>query len=223
MFALIGLRIAGSVESRYLKANGRGRGKKFSLVGGELLSGRATISPYSLLSTQVLKRGKAEGVATRLKVSAIGICAHAIANLGRRSAPRLMSHPALAGFNAVVGAVLCLLLVLPVLVPLAAYAESPAPTCCKGQYHCRYCIEHHRGAAAQTPGAVFHSTETKCPRGPIQLPGHFPHKYAIAAGRAFEVHLVVHPSGLAQTQARQRLTSIRVRQKRGPPTLQSTI
>lgn len=159
-----------------------------------------------------------------MKVSAIGICARALANAARRNVPRLMPHRASAGLRAAAGAVLCLLLVLPVLVPLVVYAESATSTCCcKGECHCRYCIEHHRGVAVQTPGTAFNAPETKCPCCPIQLPGHFSHKYAIATGRTFEVHIVAHPAGLAQTQARQRLTCIRVRQKRGPPALQNTL
>ena len=120
---------------------------------------------------------------------------------------------------------LCTLLVLPAVAPLALYAETPAGAtcCCKGVCHCPYCKRHHRGVAPPDNQPAFDSPVTHCPCCPDQIPASFTFQYALTARHILAASLLAHPAGIPQTEARQRHTSIRVRQKRGPPTLRTAL
>ena len=125
-----------------------------------------------------------------------------------------------AALRQIAGALLCALLLAPSVVPILAgtlYEDDTATCCCKGVCHCKRCRRHQTGTAPLTNGpavAAAYSTCPCCPDVPTSL---FSLQYLDHAAHAFGAEIVAHPTGVAQTEARLRFTSIRVRQKRGPP------
>jgi hypothetical protein len=125
------------------------------------------------------------------------------------------------GLRQIAGVFLGALLLLPVLAPIAAYADNYAqPTCCcKGVCHCRYCRKHHRGVQPADNKPAFDSPGQHCPCCPNQLPTQRSIQYALTDAQASCAAIVTCPAGIWQTPARRRYTCIRLRQKRGPPNL----
>ncbi len=130
-----------------------------------------------------------------------------------------------AGWHRLTGALLCFLLALPLLAPIAAFAENGRNDvcCCKGECHCRYCKKHHHGAQPTDSGPGFDSPVHYCPCCPDQLPPQSLVQYAPAAACPVGALAATRANALPQTEARHRYTCIRVRQKRGPPTLSIAI
>jgi hypothetical protein len=114
-------------------------------------------------------------------------------------------------------------LLMPLLTPIAfmTSGDTHVTCCCKGECHCRYCRRHHHGAAQANSAPAFDSPASHCPCGPDSVVPPAPVQYALADVQLICAEITAHPAGVRQAQARQRLTSIRVRQKRGPPTLSS--
>ncbi len=120
-------------------------------------------------------------------------------------------------------ALLSLFLVLPMLSPLLVFpSETGMQTacCCKSdsECHCPLC-KMHKHAHPQSGQTVFSAPGSKCPCCPSQLPGQLSIQFTLGSVNPVVAGLIAHPAGLPQTEARQRLTNIRVRQKRGPPSL----
>lgn len=119
------------------------------------------------------------------------------------------------------GLILCAVFLLPSLAPLALYAQNSthAHCCCKGVCHCGMCLEHHRGVPQDGRGVHVDDPTPHCPCCPVQLRVQWLQPNALAARFCCEVRPQTHPAGVPQTQARQRQSWVRTRQKRGPPAL----
>ena len=102
----------------------------------------------------------------------------------------------------------------------AIFADNPdskLPACCRksGKHHC--------GMSSETPsGIAVTSVQAKCP----SFPGNGMSPVSGKAGAAtpaqvFFAAILSHPAAHAQTEARYRVSSIRARHKRGPPSLLS--
>ncbi len=120
-------------------------------------------------------------------------------------------------------ALLSLFLILPMLSPFLVFSSETGmqtACCCKSdsECHCPYCKRHNH-AKSQSSQPAFAAPGSKCPCCPAQLPSQLSIQFTPASVNPVAVDLRAHPSGLPQTEARQRLTNIRVRQKRGPPSL----
>jgi hypothetical protein len=127
---------------------------------------------------------------------------------------------------------LLLIFGLPMVSPLFAMTDGDAgnlPACCRrdGQHHCMMMAgmmmgEAGMGASASSnPGtqpAVAIVTEP-CPYGPQGLPGAVHPDWQLDTASAVFAGLMAHPSGSPQTESRRRVSSLRARHKRGPPTI----
>jgi hypothetical protein len=104
----------------------------------------------------------------------------------------------------------------PLIVPvIRVESESKLPSCCRREG------KHHCGMAGQseTSGAALRE---KCPNYPgvSALPA-FSNTILLNATQVFFASIVKHPSVQSQTEALQRISFSRSRQKRGPPALLS--
>lgn len=126
-----------------------------------------------------------------------------------------------ASFRQFVSACLSIVLLLPVLAPISVYAHADKSSACscKSVCHCSYCKRHHQGVPPSDNEAAFDSPDHHCPCCPNQPPTQRSIRYVLTDTLAFRGEAVARPAGIKQTLARQRHTCIRVRQKRGPPTL----
>lgn len=131
------------------------------------------------------------------------------------------AHPRRSLLHRLTGALLSALLLLPALAPLAVYAESSAPAtcCCKGECHCRYCKRHRHGAAPANTGPAFDAPGSQCPCCPNLPATQRSTHYAFAEASAHSAKVLALPLAVPQAPAQRRYTCIRVRQKRGPPSL----
>ncbi len=116
---------------------------------------------------------------------------------------------------------LLLLLGLPLVAPLFAdgAAEASVPACCRrdGKHHCMMMqMESQSG-----DGVRLAAVRERCPYCPtVPVTPHL--DFAMDAGETTICSAVVsHPCGVAQTEARLRISFDRSRQKRGPPLFQS--
>jgi len=133
-----------------------------------------------------------------------------------------LKHLLLNGkMSRVFSAVLSAFLLAPNLVPAAqAFTEAKEPVCCcKTVCHCRYCRRHRHTAPPSSEGSAFDAVTKDCPCCPSQPPVFPSLGHALAVLRGEVPNLAAQPAGLPQTTARRRLTSIRLRQKRGPPAI----
>jgi hypothetical protein len=109
-------------------------------------------------------------------------------------------------------------------VPVAAESLTLAndslsqTTCtCVGVCHCRYCKMHHHGTSPADNAPAFSSPGCQCPCGPGQVAPQSSHSPSLTPSSNIYAEIVAHPVGRPQTLARQRVSSLRSRQKRGPP------
>jgi len=109
---------------------------------------------------------------------------------------------------------LLLLLMVPAIIPLfgAKAVEDTLPACCRrnGKHHCMMYMGFMQERA-------FRTVYEKCPYdiappAVMVLP-----PYAPAAPASIFAGILRHPSVVPQTEARQRVSFDRTRQKRGPP------
>ncbi len=113
---------------------------------------------------------------------------------------------------------------LPFLSPLLAQGaegEAGLPACCRkhGTHHCMMDVgtqAQQTRLAQQQP--AFKAPAEKCPYCPGTIVSVHGDVYAAPTAEASFVSLASHPSGVAQTESRRRISKDRSRQKRGPPT-----
>jgi hypothetical protein len=112
---------------------------------------------------------------------------------------------------------------MPSLAPLFGATgsdEASVPACCRrhGQHHCT--MSEAERATLQAIGAAapeFRAPAQKCPyqRQSVRDVQHG--RSAVTVRQVVYAALVSHPTGLAQTQSKWRVSRERARQKRGPP------
>ena len=118
---------------------------------------------------------------------------------------------------------LMVVLGMPALMPLfgaVAPYDVNIPACCRrhGQHHCLMGAAER--ASLQTLGLAspeFHAPAPTCPyqHSPVRSVQQV--RLAIPAAHVLYAALVSHPTALAQTQSKWRVSRERARQKRGPP------
>jgi hypothetical protein len=115
-----------------------------------------------------------------------------------------------------------LLLVLfsfPLIVPAQRTDnEAKLPACCRreGKHHCGMA----NGSSQQQTSGV--SARAKCPSYPVASAAPlFSNTVLLNPSRIFFASIVNHPAVQSQTEALQRISFSRSRQKRGPPSLVS--
>jgi len=113
---------------------------------------------------------------------------------------------------------------LPFLSPLLALAadvQSSVPACCRknGAHHCQGNTTEHAGASKQ--GIQIGALGQKCPYSPRAVAATHPTLLAPGTSAAVIAAIVSHPTGIAQTESKRRISQDRSRQKRGPPSLLS--
>jgi hypothetical protein len=127
---------------------------------------------------------------------------------------------------------LLLIFGLPMVSPLFAMTGGDAgnlPACCRrdGKHHCMMMAGMMMGdagmgaSASSNPGTqptVAIVTEP-CPYGPQGLPGAVHRDWQLDTASAVFAGLSAHPSGSPQAESRRRVSSLRARHKRGPPTI----
>jgi hypothetical protein len=112
---------------------------------------------------------------------------------------------------------------LPVVSPLFALDakshDTALPACCRrnGKHNCMMSvgerIQHtHNSHEFRVPAE-------KCPYSPTTFTAAHHDPFSVPTERAVYAGLTAHPSGLAQTESKQRISRSRSRQKRGPPSL----
>jgi hypothetical protein len=108
---------------------------------------------------------------------------------------------------------------LPIASPLFAQgAESDAnvAVCCRrgGSHHCLSAMEMSESSSA---GLKLKAPMERCPYAPASVASVHPDLFVPAISAAIYASVVSHPSGVAQTESKRRISSDRSRQKRGPP------
>ena len=111
---------------------------------------------------------------------------------------------------------------LPAVSPLFGLSTTEAtrlPACCRrdGKHHCMASMAD-RGNLTRR-GTQFGAPAEKCPYCPSALAVTHNELLALPIGDAVFASLVGHPSGVAQTGSKRRISRDRSRQKRGPPFL----
>jgi hypothetical protein len=111
---------------------------------------------------------------------------------------------------------------LPIAAPLligTADGEARLPACCRknGKHHCMMSLSERSQLAQDDP--QFTAPMEKCPYYPAAIPVFHTKFYTVPMANAVFASLVNHPSGVAQTESRYRISRDRSRLKRGPPTL----
>jgi hypothetical protein len=112
---------------------------------------------------------------------------------------------------------------MPALAPLfgaTGLDDANVPICCRrhGQHHC--IMSEAERATLQAIGAAtpeFRAPAQKCPYQQQSVRDVQHGRFAVAPGQVVYAALVSHPTGLAQTQSKWRVSRERARQKRGPP------
>ena len=110
---------------------------------------------------------------------------------------------------------------LPLLSPLLAHGadrDAGLPACCRknGKHHCMMSMGERNQFAQHGP--AFGVLPEKCPYCPATIIAAPSHDLAVPTAEAIFAALVSHPSGVAQTESKCRISQDRSRQKRGPPT-----
>lgn len=117
---------------------------------------------------------------------------------------------------------------LPIVSPLLALtprSERDLPACCRrnGKHHCMMSMAEREKLTDSKETRVA-APDEKCPYAPsiaafcIHVSPFFP-----AAGKDRFVPPSSHPLGMAQTESKLRISQVRSRQKRGPPTPDSLL
>lgn len=112
---------------------------------------------------------------------------------------------------------------MPFLAPLFAAGtadDASVPPCCRrhGQHHC-FMSEQER-ATLQAMGLAAPEFRAPAPKCPYQrsAPRFVQQgRFAVPVAQAVYASVVSHPTGLAQTHSKWRVSRERARQKRGPP------
>jgi hypothetical protein len=105
----------------------------------------------------------------------------------------------------------------PLLSLMPASDESRLPACCR-RHGAHHCMMNMAERAALEGGEVhFAAPASKCPYYPANL--RTAHTQASFSLAVFSVNLppVSHPTGVAQSESKRRISCDRSRQKRGPP------
>jgi hypothetical protein len=107
------------------------------------------------------------------------------------------------------------------LFALGTDVQSNAPACCRrnGAHHCLGNITEHSGFSKQ--GIQVGALARRCPYFPNAVAATHPHLLAPETSAAVFAGIVSHPTGIAQTESKRRISCDRSRQKRGPPSLLS--
>ena len=96
--------------------------------------------------------------------------------------------------------------------------EAGIPACCRrdGKHHCMMSMAERGTLASDNP--QFKAPAQRCPYCPRSVAPAQPNLFA-APTRADAIYrnVVSHPTGVAQTESRRRISLDRSRQKRGPP------
>ena len=113
---------------------------------------------------------------------------------------------------------------LPLMSPLFALGTdvpSSVPACCRrnGAHHCLGGMTEHAGASKQ--GIQIGALAQKCPYLPKAVAATHPNLLAPGTSAAVFAGIVSHPTGIAQSESKRRISCDRSRQKRGPPSLLS--
>lgn len=111
---------------------------------------------------------------------------------------------------------------LPLAAPLFAKTvdgEVGLPTCCRknGKHHCMISMGERSQFAQRDP--QFSAPVEKCPYNPGAVAVSHSGLYTAPTAEAVFASVVSHPSGVAQTESKRRISCDRSRLKRGPPTL----
>jgi hypothetical protein len=105
------------------------------------------------------------------------------------------------------------------LFALSAKGESSLPACCRrdGKHHCAM----HQAVLEQaaSAGLGLQAPIEKCPCYPASLTVFHQAQFGIAPSQVIFAGLISHPTVHAQTESKQRISRIRSRQKRGPPSM----
>lgn len=113
-----------------------------------------------------------------------------------------------------------LLLLIPVFAGFfgEAAAEASLPACCRraGKHHCEMMAEMTKEASAQRGFGVIRE---KCPYMPAALSVIVLPSFKPSTAAAIYAGVQQHASVSPQTEAQQRISFDRSRQKRGPPAL----
>jgi hypothetical protein len=135
-------------------------------------------------------------------------------------------------YNRAVRRILSILLTivfgLPMVSPLFALQGSPAsnlPACCRrdGKHHCMLAMDGAAPASAAQPDSISARRfgapmlSERCPFGSKAMPGNVHPDWTPDTTDAVFAGLISHPSQVAQTESRYRISADRSRQKRGPP------
>jgi hypothetical protein len=93
--------------------------------------------------------------------------------------------------------------------------ESNLPACCRrdGKHHCAMGM----AGEAESSGRRIATIGEKCPCCPASVAAIHDQLLSAPPSMVFYAALVSHPSSLAQTRAKARISFDRSRQKRGPP------
>jgi hypothetical protein len=122
------------------------------------------------------------------------------------------------GMRSALSILLLLLTGFPGAAPLfAPSAEAQLPACCRrdGKHHCM--MKMNMQAAGESDRPSFISVGEKCPFFPQQGTTTVHVQAGLAPAAAVFAELVAHPAFSPQTLAKFRISSLRSRQKRGPP------
>ena len=111
---------------------------------------------------------------------------------------------------------------LPLVSPLFALgknAEAGLPACCRkdGKHHCMMSMSERAKLPQDDP--QWSAPTERCPYYPQATIASHKDLFTPSASDAVFASLVNHPSGVAQTESKRRISRDRSRQKRGPPTI----
>lgn len=111
---------------------------------------------------------------------------------------------------------------LPFISPLfalSAKSEEGLPSCCRrnGKHHCMMNMTERNQTENNAP--EFRAPVEKCPYYPASLMVSHETPFGITLSDAIFAELASHPTGHAQTESKRRISQVRSRQKRGPPSL----
>ena len=111
---------------------------------------------------------------------------------------------------------------LPLAIPLLATggdSMANVPACCRknGTHHCIMSLSEKQRTSQDETYLI--APRDKCPYCPGAIPANQQTPYVTAKATSLKVSVAAHPSGVAQTESKRRISLDRSRQKRGPPVL----